>query len=184
MNLQIIKGLWVEIASYFGKKVSEAQVKQYAEAWAEQFKRNENDLRMAFSKYRSNSENHFFPLPARLSAELEPQLSHKHKASVAVGRLFDAVNKFGYPDPQGARAYVGELGWSAVQRFGGWRYICENLGLNLNPGTFRAQAIAICEGHSGLGNENFDRPIGIEQRGGDLISIGALTNKMLTNKEK
>jgi hypothetical protein len=49
------------------------------------------------------------------------------------------VPKVGYCNAGQAEKYIGPDGWRIVQRQGGWTYICENLGRNLNPGTFQAQ---------------------------------------------
>ncbi|WP_289460478.1 hypothetical protein, partial [Klebsiella pneumoniae] len=67
-------------------------------------------------------------------------LSPATKAQEVSGRIREAISKFGYANQQDAREYIGSLGWKVVERFGGWIYLCENHGLDLNPLTFFAQA--------------------------------------------
>lgn len=41
-----------------------------------------------------------------------------------LGRIFEAASKFGGYQAERAANYIGELGWVAVQRFGGWDAFC------------------------------------------------------------
>lgn len=56
---------------------------------------------------------------------------------IAANLILSARSKCGYTNPDRARAMIGELGWEAVKRFGGWVYICEQPGNQ--DGMLRAQ---------------------------------------------
>lgn len=123
------------------------------------------NFKTAISLYIQDSKNKFMFSPATLKPYLHPELSPEAKANEVASRIRSAIGKFGWCNPNEARTYIGELGWKIVERSGGWNYICENHGLDLNPLTFHAQARdqvkALLETHQ-LGE--FDKPIQIEQR--------------------
>lgn len=90
--------------------------------------------------YRRNPKNRVFPLPAQLIEIIRPQENTRNEAVEAAARIVEAVSKFGYSNPSEAKMFVGDLGWRVVERNGGWLYVCENLGVNLNVNSFQAQA--------------------------------------------
>lgn len=93
----------------------------------------------ALVTYSKNSKNKSFPSPIGLGEYLNPEVSDDHQATASASRAIEAVSKFGWCNSQQARDYIGELGWKAVQAFGGWQYVCENLGSELQLTTFNAQ---------------------------------------------
>lgn len=40
--------------------------------------------------------------------------------------MITAVKRFGYANPAGAKAFLGELAWQAVCSLGGWQAVCES----------------------------------------------------------
>lgn len=65
------------------------------------------------------------PMPGQIrlfcgAIEPDDDTIARDTASKAVG----AVSKFGYPNGREARAYIGELGWKAIERRGGWSAFC------------------------------------------------------------
>lgn len=94
----------------------------------------------AYSAYRRNSKNTRFPIPSQIIDLVKPQVNDDALAREAAIRIQQAIAKFGYMGGDEAQAFIGEIGWQVVRRFGGWRYICENHGIELNPLTFHAQA--------------------------------------------
>lgn len=162
-------------AFYYGKlDLSKEQLSMTIDVIAQHFG-NEGfeKIIQAIDRYVLDPKNKFFFSPATLRPYLNPELSTDAKANEAATRIRSAITKFGYPNPREARAYIGELGWKVVERAGGWNYICENHGVDLNPLTFFAQsrdsAKALMESAS-IGE--FDRPIGIdfkEQKHPDMV---------------
>lgn len=93
----------------------------------------------AFSKYRQDPKSRVMPLPAQIRDIIEPTVNPDAKAREIAGRVSHAVTRFGWNNPEKAMEYVGTEGWELVRGSGGWNYICENLGITLQPGTFIAQ---------------------------------------------
>lgn len=133
----------------------------------------------AYSAYRRNPKNRSFPLPAQIREIVCPEdhISPEAKAAETAARILGAVPKYGYTNPSDARAFIGEEGWQAVQRQGGWMFLCENLGVSIQPGTFQAQIRNQLEASFKYGSQAVEQSIGAisESRirdGGDLIQIG------------
>jgi hypothetical protein len=99
-----------------------------------------NEYLKAFTKYSEDPKNRFFPNPAQIRQYIKPKLSPDALANESANKIRMAITKYGWPDPNGAKEFMGDLAWRVVERTGGWRYICENHGLDLNPLTFHAQA--------------------------------------------
>lgn len=89
-----------------------------------------------FSRFSTRSTP---PTPGELMAHARPTMNVQDQGVAIAGRVYKAVCDFGWTSPQGARQYIGETGWQVVEQFGGWQYICENLGLKISVDTFRAQ---------------------------------------------
>jgi hypothetical protein len=43
----------------------------------------------------------------------------------AVARICSSISRFGSPNSDRAREFIGELGWQIVERFGGWQLVCD-----------------------------------------------------------
>lgn len=99
----------------------------------------------ALNSYCINPKNKMPPTIADIMAFINPTVDDEALAIDASSRVVAAVTKFGYNNAVEARDWVGELGWAAVERSGGWLNICENLGLSLQVGTFTAQVREICK---------------------------------------
>lgn len=118
----------------------------------------------ALDAFRKNPKNKTWPRAADIRSMVKQELDDETKGRLAAARALEAVSKFGYSNPVEAKEYIGELGWKAIQRFGGWTYVCENLGVDINITSFQAQIrdIAIATQKAAfLGFE--DKPIGIEK---------------------
>lgn len=111
----------------------------------------------AYAKYRRDSSNRFFPLPAQIRDIISPATSPDDEAREAAGRIIQAIAKFGWCNESRAKLFVGSLGWEVVQRFGGWPSVCELQ--NKNVGTFQAQARDLAKSVSVRAlNGSLDRP--------------------------
>ncbi len=79
------------------------------------------------------------PTPRMIIDAIENKASPMSKANLIAGKIIEAVGKFGYSNSIDAKEFIGPDGWLAVTSFGGWSYLCSNLGLNMNPSSTRAQ---------------------------------------------
>lgn len=107
-----------------------------------------------YKLYRQNSKNRFFPIPASVIEIMRPEVSPDNLAREASARIVQAITKFGYDQGASARLFIGDLGWGVVQRFGGWQYLCENVGSEINVNTFMAQARDLAIAHNELSESN------------------------------
>jgi hypothetical protein len=88
------------------------------------------------------------PTPGQIRELITPTVDEQTEAIDIASRIIAAVPKYGYQgsaNVRDARAFIGESGWVAVDRLGGWRYICENLGTRTLPLTMaQAQIRDVC----------------------------------------
>lgn len=94
----------------------------------------------ALTVYRRDPKNKTWPKSSDVRAIVCPVMTPDAQANEAAARIREAIGKFGWPDPVGARKHIGELGWKVVERSGGWQYLCENHGSELNALTYHAQS--------------------------------------------
>lgn len=166
-------------ARYFGKyDLSATQITQTIDILESFFNKNLNEYLSAYISIMNDKKIKSFPSPSQLREYLTPELDEDTKAVEIASRIVSAVTQFGWPNPDQAKAYIGDLGWEAVKRFGSWGFVCENLGVTLNVTTFQAQIREISKGISKTVKLGcFDQPIGIEspdQKVLDLVKIKTL----------
>lgn len=95
---------------------------------------------MAIDKYVQEPKNKIFPSPMNLKNYLSDELSDDAKANEIASRIRLAISNYGWSEPNKAKSFLGDAGWRVVDRFGGWQYLCENLGVTINTTAFYAQA--------------------------------------------
>lgn len=71
---------------------------------------------------RCRIEVNRFPTVAEIIKRIPGQQENTQEL---LGRIFEAVDLFGYVRPNDARKHIGEVGWKAVSYFGGWQRICD-----------------------------------------------------------
>lgn len=131
-----IKEIIIMTASYYGKPISEAVLEMYVE----DLDGLDTDLVIgAYKAYRRDPKNWQMPLPAQIRDMIEPQETPEAAARDLASKISGAIVKFGHPNENLARNYIGEKGWAIVQRWGGWSYLCANHGTIIDPGQFYAQ---------------------------------------------
>lgn len=91
-----------------------------------------------YKKWRLNPKNTRHPLPAQIRALFGETVTDEDKARDATARIVSAISQFGYTNPQGAKDYIGALGWKVIERQGGWSVICERTKNDELP-TYQAQ---------------------------------------------
>ena len=109
------------LGEYYDKKLTQSQLEMYAEDLAVL---TPNELSFAIRRYRADPANEFFPRPAKLVALARPEDSDLDVGRVVAARIMTAIGKFGWTQPEAAKAFIGELGWSVVTLQGGWQSIC------------------------------------------------------------
>jgi len=157
---EIKKGI-ILTASYYGRDIKLDVVNMMAEDLNDlPFE----DVSSAFLSYRRNAKNKSFPLPAQIREIINPEVGSRAKANEVASRIRKGISDFGWCNGEKAREYIGELGWKVVIRSGGWQYLCENHGLELNPLTYQAQARDLVESTIEMAGIGFvDEPIGLPE---------------------
>lgn len=91
---------------------------------------------VALEKIAQEIKNWQMPTPQQLIEKMESRPSKISLANEIAGKIFEAVDKFGWSNSQGAKSFVGDIGWKVVNSFGGWMTICES---SKDHGQMRAQ---------------------------------------------
>lgn len=99
----------------------------------------EQDVLIAYNKYRKDPKNKSMPLPAQIVDIISPTVTDESKARDLAAKISESIVRFGYSNAEAAKNYVGSLGWELVRRSGGWSYLCSEHGLTINPSSFDAQ---------------------------------------------
>jgi len=79
-----------------------------------------------------------FPSVKSIAEIIVPSINDDFEAIESAARIVQSVSKYGYSAGNEARRFMGELGWRIVERFGGWRTVCETMNSE-NIGTLQAQ---------------------------------------------
>lgn len=141
-------------------------------------------LMNALDGYCKDPKSNMPPTVGALRMRCNSRADDRTLAIEASSRVIQAVTKFGWNNIPGAKEFIGSLGWRAVERSGGWLYICENLGVALTVGTFQAQIRDICEAQMKLADHGvFEAPALPEcKRGGGLQSAGEIIKQLSANQ--
>lgn len=67
-----------------------------------------------------------FPAIKDIRGKVSPELDPEMEATLAASRIWEAIGKYGYPNPDRARAFLMPLEWAVVKAEGGWVRICES----------------------------------------------------------
>ena len=130
----------LEIAFLYGKEITPEFISMFISSMDNFFKMRLAKYLGALEKYTGDSKNKFFPTPIALREYLDPKLDESDNAKLLSLKINESVSRFGYSNYELAMNYLGPIGKRVVERFGGWNYLCENLGSNIQVGTFIAQA--------------------------------------------
>jgi len=168
-------------AVYYGKfDLTKEQTTFYINILEENFNKTTMEYIRAIDLYISDFKNKFFPSVAALRQYVLPEQSDDQLAVDVASRVFQAVSDIGYSNQTAARAFIGDLGWLAVNKYGGWIYICENLGKEIQITSFQAQIREISKSiiyKAKMGIE--DGPIQIAHRDPDIFLNDKKRNEIL-----
>lgn len=134
MRVEYAKAL-IALAEYYNRPLTELQIAMYVE---DLLVLSLEELNEAILIYRKNPRNTFFPIPSKLIECVRCSGDPESEATEAAARLIGAVSRYGYVNPREASEYIGEIGWSVVNRMGGWRNVCSLVNEN-NFGTLQSQ---------------------------------------------
>lgn len=170
---------------YRDEKLTAQHLALYAEVLKDQ---PLEKVQYCVGEYCKDPANTFFPVPpTKILKYANLQADDESLAVEAASRVVAAVSKFGWAQPAEAQAYVGEVGWHVVDRFGGWLHICQNLGSDISLTTFQAQARDLARSSVKLQKlGRFDQPVALpapQTRGGGLVAIGSVVRKLTTKPE-
>jgi hypothetical protein len=144
-----------DCAILFGKlDLNPGAITMYINLFETHFNNSCDELLRAYDSYMNDSKNKFFPAPIALREYLFKELSQEDNAKLISAKIIESVKKFGWNNSDKVRQYVGPIGWKAIESWGGWLYICENLGSEINIATFNAQTRDLIKA-----NLNYDKVI-------------------------
>ncbi len=168
-----------DISQIYGQNLTRTAIDIIAESLEDL---NVNDVVQSYKEAFKTKGFSRLPNPADIRAMIQPSVDPKSAAKELAHRIHQAVSKFGYTGQSQAKEFVGEAGWTIVERFGGWIYICENLGVTLDVGIFLAQARELAEAHKKFGKDALGEAARLESKGSEkvdnLLAI-AMPNKSL-----
>lgn len=133
-----LKKLIAQVLAYYGRPIDQAVIAMYASDLSDlDFQK----VFLAYEQFRRDAKNKFAPLPAHIREIVlgQNQVSDISQARDVAARIIGGITKFGGYQSDNAKEYIGEVGWLVVQMHGGWSYICEAMGVTLNPNQCEAQ---------------------------------------------
>lgn len=120
---------------------------------------------VAYKRFMKESKFNKFPSPAEIMSIINPSADPHDLGVITASRVVKAVSKFGYNNQAEAFEYIGPAGVDAVRRFGGWLYICENLGVTIDITTFQAQVREIIKSEIKLNQiGGYEKAIAYEEK--------------------
>lgn len=126
------------IAVYYGIDIKQDRLTLILNYWSDA----EIDINLiiyAYDKYAKESKINKFPSPADIMDLINPKLDAHDIGVLTAAKILEAIRKFGSYSSKEAHEYIGDAGWACVKVFGGWVYICEHLGINVDITAFQAQ---------------------------------------------
>lgn len=180
--------LWMAVGQMYGKEINRMALGLLLDAVDDL---PANDVAKALKEWVAKSTQQRHPSPAEIREKVRPTPQDKDIAVNTTMRVVEAVKKFGWPNPEDARKFVGEAAWKVVCSFGGWMYICENLGASISLTTFIAQCRDALTAEIGLKKAGVDTTLpaleqpnaGFSNRLGDVMKTFD-TNRLIDIRQK
>lgn len=130
-------------AAYYKTQLPDAVLKMYA---ADLSDLDFIDCDKAMEMYRKNPKNRVMPIPAQIRDIACPVVDTDSAGREIAARIQESITRFGSWQGDLAKAFIGDVGWSIVQSYGGWSRVCEEHGVSLDKGQFMAQARDLAKG--------------------------------------
>lgn len=170
----------LDMARFYGEALDDRQVELYVEVLSNF---DEQTVLMCGAKYMVNYKNEKFPKPIHkiMEGHIQQVPDSVDLARDTALRIRQAITKFGWNKAGKAKEFIGEAGWNIVERFGGWMYLCENLGVKIQEATFYAQCRDAIQSQINLERAGINTNLpSIEQSKGKAQIMGVV--KKLTDK--
>lgn len=175
--------LWVGLAQMYGKDIAPA-------ALAVMLKAIDDIPALAIEKALNDwvrtSKLGRYPFPADIRDLAMPAADPRVLAIATVGRIKEAIDMFGWPQPSKARAFIGDTGWRYVERCGGWQAVCEKPELNIHEPNVTAQMRDSIEADIKLKRAGFDmdKPLIEQSKSQGLESASDILKRIAPKKEE
>lgn len=119
-NVKIIK-IVTACANVANKQIDDFGMDIWVESMMnmtdEEFDRALEFLRTCYREQR-------LPKITDVESYAKQQLAGEEESQRAVDLIAEAIIRYGYTNPDRAKAYIGEFGWKLVSEIGGWTNIC------------------------------------------------------------
>jgi len=126
----------VALAEIYGATLTKLAIKSYHMALEEISQKKVNEI---FKEILEDDSIKFMPKPGELHGMAKPKLNPKDKAIMSMERIKNAITKFGWPDPEGARNFLNETEWNLITNRGGWNAFCSEPRNNIHDPMIYAQ---------------------------------------------
>lgn len=149
--------------------------------------------------YRKDPKNSFFPVPPTKILTYF-QEDDNEDAYEIIEDIIECVSDYGWNNSKDAKDYLdsvsGDIGWNVVKVFGGWNYLCQNLGKEITLTMFNSQAREFIKGSLSRNrkkiilNENIEENKSIENNydkelnKNDDIKIEVIENKQTPEESR
>lgn len=170
-----IKEIIVLTASYYERPISSQVLEMYARDLADL---DEAEVIAAYETYRRNPKNFKMPLPAQIRQIVSPSIDEDSLAREVASRVLAAITKYGWSNPSEAKLFIGPVGWQIVNRFGGWEYLCSNVGTTIDFTTINAQMRDVAKSHLVHGTAAIEENLSIGSSTQDQILLESFKKKL------
>lgn len=134
--------IWINTAEVYGKEIKDAGLRIMLDAVSDlPFEAVLSALR----DWPRVSKQQRHPFPAEVREMAGGGVSADAEATAAATRVQQAITRFGWPNGKEAQLFIGSLGWTVVQRLGGWLRVCEMVGVDYDKSAFFAHAKSIAK---------------------------------------
>lgn len=139
-----LKKMYVGLSAYYQKETADLTIEMYVRD-LENYSFQE--ILRAIEKYRRNPKNKTIPLPANLIEIINPEINSKDIGQIVSAQLQKALTKKGSwwgvnmdtdKFKEEMREYLGDIGFTLIQKIGGWSVFC-NRAREANMDIFNSQ---------------------------------------------
>lgn len=127
---------WFGLAAMYGKELNSMALKIMLDSVDDL---SAIQILSALGEWAKTSKQNRHPVPAEVRQMVCPTVDDQTKALNITTLVLKAITVYGWAQPSESEKMMGPVGWELVRRYGGWGYVCENLGDTIDVTTFTAQ---------------------------------------------